>query len=206
MTKKLVNFRVDSNLWENYQNYCKSIDITATDSIINHINSTLSHGKDCKDSCKDNNDNVKTECKDTDRQNKEIESIKTRLFNQQINIDNQIILLIQRIDKLTNNNDDLKQNNIDLINEIELIKENQDKLIEKVKKLREENSRTCDQLPESEAHEMLPDSGDLPEVDPPVKTINYSYLTIAQLKNELDQLGIKYRNKATKLELINLLS
>jgi molecular chaperone GrpE (heat shock protein) len=55
MTKKLVNFRVDSDLWENYQTYCKSIDISASESIVNHINDVLNSCKDeCKDECKDN--------------------------------------------------------------------------------------------------------------------------------------------------------
>lgn len=199
MTKKLVNFRIDSTLWENYQSYCKSINITATESIINHINSTLSDGKDCKDNCKDDNDNVKTEYKD-------IESIKTQLFNQQINIDNQIILLTQRIDKLTNDNNSLKQDNIDLTNEIELIKKNQDKLIEKVENLKQDNATLMLQLTELETHSIFSESGKFQEVAPPVETINYSSLTVAQLKNKLDQLGIKYRKKANKSELINLLS
>jgi DNA repair exonuclease SbcCD ATPase subunit len=220
MTKKLVNFRVDSTLWENYQNYCKSIGITATESIINHINFTLSDDKNCKDNndnvktqckdindnvkteCKDNNDNVKTECKDINKHNKVIESIKTQLFNQQINIDNQINLLTQRIDKLANDNDSLKQENINLDNELKLLEKNQDKLLNKLINYQEENNKKLSLLPVGESVKMLPEHS---LVDPPVETINYSSLTVAQLKNNLDQLGISYRKKALKSDLINLL-
>jgi hypothetical protein len=206
MTKKLVNFRVDSTLWENYQNYCKSISITATESIINHINSTLSEGKYCKDSCKDDNDNVKTECKDINRQNEEIESIKIQLFNQQINIDYQINLLTQRIDKLEQNNDSLKQDNLRLNNELKIIINNQDKLLSELGN--PENNTVINkndyQVDNSTSTTVITTEKILSQEDSQKK--DYSSLTVAQLKNKLDQLGIKYRKKATKLELINLLS
>lgn len=206
MTKKLVNFRIDSTLWEKYQSYCKSIGLTATEDLINRINSTLGDDKDCKDKCKDNNNNVKTDCKDKCKDNKEIESIKIELLKQQINVNNQINLLTKRLDKLEQENINLKKVNNQLINNVQLIKDSQDNLIEKLEKLEQDNVNQDLLLPESEAREMFPESGELPEVDPPVETINYSSLTIAQLKNKLDELGISYRKKATKPELLNHLS
>lgn len=215
MIKKLVNFRVDPTLWENYQNYCKSIGITATESIINHINSTLSDGKDCKDDCKDNNNNVKTECKDSkddckdsDKLDKEIEYIKNELLDKQIKVDNRINLLTQKIDKLEQTNDYLKQDNNKLNNGLKLIIDNQDKLFDKVEKLEKRKCAIrCTNRIKSSGNVTRSRSGEIyQKVDPSVETINYSSLTVVQLKNKLDQLGINYRKKAPKSELINLLS
>lgn len=152
MVKKLVNFRVDPSLWLAYQNHCQSLGISATDGLIDHINSTLGSGKD--------------ECKDIDKTNQQIQSLKRELIEMKKKTNNQRVLLTEKAQDIEAIQQEVKDRNAEFLSLVKTLQKQvtdlqnkTEKLANKIQSVVQDTSSPLFKLCKAELGQMLIDLG-----------------------------------------------
>lgn len=229
MTKsnmKLATFRIEDSIWQSFIKKAKSNNTNASDLIKAFINNYLDDSIDSNiDTKLDNIDSIdKIDDIDNgidasiDNLEKDIIALRVSVNEVSINVDNRLNLTSEKINQLEQSNFELHSQNKKLSSDNELLRVNIDQLFQMVHNLIESNNNPIfpesgeipinqlndNQLIDSDIDEHIDNNIDA-DLENENKELDYQDLSIKQLKMKLDQLGIKYKAKALKSELITQL-